>query len=179
MLSAAFSDSYLPSVGLPLMTDPAHTGNYNILGGGAMNDRQLLSPEDSLIPPISGQARHPSAPHLASILTTSLEKNQPHNAMFGADEDVCVCACVCVCVHVCVRACVCVHVCVYVCVCVWLWLCACVCKCLLCILPLQFFNEVCLLNLSMSGYPSAQEKLVHACKCPPAYHGPPNQYLQS
>ena len=95
MLSAAFSDSYLPSVGLPLMNEPtgSNAGNFNILGGGAMDDRRLLSPEDSLIPPLSGQVRHPSAPHLASMLTTSLEKN-PSDAMFGADEDVCVCVCV-------------------------------------------------------------------------------------
>lgn len=63
MLSAAFSDSYLPSVGLP---DPQAA-----LGGGGLDDQRLLSPEDTLMPPLSGQVRHPSAPHLASILTAS------------------------------------------------------------------------------------------------------------
>ncbi len=83
MLSAAFSDSYLPSVGLSL--DPIS------LGGSGLDDQRLLSPEDHLIPPLTGQMRHPSAPHLATILTTStsVDRADRDNLIAtAADDDV-------------------------------------------------------------------------------------------
>lgn len=83
MLSAAFSDSYLPSVGLPL--DP-----LSGVGGGGLEDTRLLSPEDHLIPPLTGQMRHPSAPHLASMLTTStsVDRADRDNLTATVEEDV-------------------------------------------------------------------------------------------
>ena len=101
MLTAAFSDSYLPAVGLPNEPVP----NMSV-GGTAMEEPpRLLSPEDALIPPLSGQTRHPSAPHLASILTSTSLDRGTGETMTAADEEVCVCAPVCVCVCVCAHLC--------------------------------------------------------------------------
>ena len=88
MLSAAFSDSYLPSVGMsndPLGSLP--------MGGGGLEDQRILSPEDSLMPPLTGQMRHPSAPHLASILSASASLDRgggPGDTLTAAEEEVCV-----------------------------------------------------------------------------------------
>ncbi len=85
MLSAAFSDSYLPSVGMS--NDPL--GNL-AMGGGGLEDQRLLSPEDGLMPPLTGQMRHPSAPHLASILSgsASLDRGGPGDTLTAAEEEV-------------------------------------------------------------------------------------------
>ena len=95
-----------------------------------MDDRRTISPEETLLPPLTQQDRHPSAPQLANLLTaeSSSSGNKPDVML---TEEVCVCVGVCLCVHlrfvcvhlVCVFVGVCLHVCVCELVCVNLHLC--------------------------------------------------------
>ena len=66
ILTAAVSDSYLPG-----MMDRG-------LDFGGMGDEgnRLLSPEETLMPPLSMQDRHPSAPQLASMLASSVDNHK-------------------------------------------------------------------------------------------------------
>ena len=107
-IMSALSDSYLPSMGL----DDNHTHPHlqgatsGAHGGGAggtmlnpmphMGDN-ILSPEEALFPPtLSAQDRHPSAPQLASMLSSSASVDNggkvPADVMMG--EEVRVCGCV-------------------------------------------------------------------------------------
>ena len=78
MLSAALSDSYLPSMGM----ENSHSLDLSMEDSG----RRILTPEDTLMPPLTIQDRHPSAPQLASMLASSLE-NKPE-MMVNIDEQV-------------------------------------------------------------------------------------------
>ena len=104
-IMSALSDSYLPSMGL----DDNHHHPSHLHGGGAgtmlnpmpMGDN-MLSPEEALFPPtLSAQDRHPSAPQLASMLSSSAAVDNggkvPADVSMG--EEVCVCVCVCTFVH--------------------------------------------------------------------------------
>lgn len=66
ILTAAVSDSYLPG-----MMD--HNLDF---GGMGDEGKRLLSPEEALMPPLSMQDRHPSAPQLASMLTSSVDNHK-------------------------------------------------------------------------------------------------------
>ena len=93
---SALSDSYLPSMGLDDNHHPSHL-HGTAPGGGAgtmlnpmpMGDN-MLSPEESLFPPtLSAQDRHPSAPQLASMLTSSASMDNggkvPADVMMGEE----------------------------------------------------------------------------------------------
>ena len=106
-IMSALSDSYLPSMGL----DDNHTHPHlqgatsGAHGGGAggtmlnpmphMGDN-ILSPEEALFPPtLSAQDRHPSAPQLASMLSSSASVDSggkvPADVMMGEEVSVCMC----------------------------------------------------------------------------------------
>ena len=59
----------------------------------------ILSPEEALFPPtLSAQDRHPSAPQLASMLSSSASVDNggkvPADVMMGEEVSMCVCVCV-------------------------------------------------------------------------------------
>ena len=68
-MQSALSDSYLNSIGQDF---GAHAQGFDTFLDYA-NHRGILSPVDSLAPPLSNQDRHPSAPQLASILASSVD----------------------------------------------------------------------------------------------------------
>ncbi len=76
MLSA-LSDSYLH------MMD--HSLDFNM---DADNSRRILSPEETLMPPLSMHDRHPSAPQLASMLASSVDNKMSSDNMAVTFEDV-------------------------------------------------------------------------------------------
>ena len=98
-IMSALSDSYLPSMGLDDNHHPSHlqgAGGGTMLNPMPMGDN-MLSPEEALFPPtLSAQDRHPSAPQLASMLSSSASVDNggkvPADVMMG--EEVCVCVCV-------------------------------------------------------------------------------------
>jgi len=73
MLTTAFSDSFLPGIGYE---DSSH---HTELSPHPMDDRRTISPEETLLPPLTQQDRHPSAPQLANLLTaeSSSSGNKP------------------------------------------------------------------------------------------------------
>ena len=77
MLSA-LSDSYLPG-----MMEQSLDFNMEPDGG-----RRILSPEEMLMPPLSMQDRHPSAPQLASMLASSVDNKMASDNMAVTFEDV-------------------------------------------------------------------------------------------
>lgn len=85
MLSSALSDSYLSSMPGNSSLDFGDGGG----GGGGLEEggKRMLSPEDALMPPLTMQDRHPSAPQLASMLTTAVE-DKMSNVAIGMDESV-------------------------------------------------------------------------------------------
>ena len=117
MLTTAFSDSFLPGIAYD---DGAHHAE---LSPNPMDDRRTISPEDALLPPLTQQDRHPSAPQLANLLTAENNSSCSNKADVMLTEEVCVCVCLCArrCVLVCASAvcvcasCLCVRGCVFVC----------------------------------------------------------------
>jgi len=87
MLTTAFSDSFLPGIGYE---DSSH---HTELSPHPMDDRRTISPEETLLPPLTQQDRHPSAPQLANLLTaeSSSSGNKPDVML---TEEVCVTVCV-------------------------------------------------------------------------------------
>lgn len=79
MLSA-LSDSYLP-----LMD---HNLDFSMDDGGGGGGKRILSPEENLMPPLSMQDRHPSAPQLASMLTSSVDNHKMSDVTVSVDEEV-------------------------------------------------------------------------------------------
>jgi hypothetical protein len=75
ILSAAVSDGYLPG-----LLDHG-------LFGGMEDGKRILSPEETLMPPLSMQDRHPSAPQLVSMLATSVD-NHKMSDMVEVDDSV-------------------------------------------------------------------------------------------
>lgn len=55
--------------------------------GQEVNMNRILSPEISLMPPLSMQDRHPSAPQLASMLASSVD-SKPFDMMMDPDDQV-------------------------------------------------------------------------------------------
>ena len=70
MLSA-LSDSYLPGM-------LEHHLDFN-MDPSMDSGRRILSPEEALMPPLSMQDRHPSAPQLASMLASSVDNKVSDN----------------------------------------------------------------------------------------------------
>ena len=57
-------------------------------GMEADGGRRMLSPEDALMPPLTMQDRHPSAPQLASMLTSSVDNHKMSDMAMGLDDSV-------------------------------------------------------------------------------------------
>lgn len=76
MLSA-LSDSYLSNM----------MGNSPLDFGMEDSGKRIISPEDALMPPLTMQDRHPSAPQLASMLTSAVD-NKMSDVAIGIDESV-------------------------------------------------------------------------------------------
>lgn len=80
---AALSDSYLPGMSGDHAPNPPAVG-----GGGRGGPNRVLSP-DSLMPPLSMQDRHPSAPQLASMLVSSNSMDvKPMDIMVDQNDQV-------------------------------------------------------------------------------------------
>lgn len=65
----AVSDSFLPGMGMGILEQ----------GGllfGMEDGKRLLSPEETLMPPLTMQDRHPSAPQLVSMLASSIDNHK-------------------------------------------------------------------------------------------------------
>ena len=99
-MSSALSDSYLPSMGLDdNHHHHQHQGHHHhqqhhqhMLNPMGMD--HMLSPEEALLPPaLSAQDRHPSAPQLASMLSSSASMDNggkvPTDIMIGEEVRVC------------------------------------------------------------------------------------------
>ena len=93
---SALSDSYLPSMGVDDNHHPHHPHHLQGAGAGTMlnplpmGGDNMLSPEESLFPPtLSAQDRHPSAPQLASMLSSSTSMDNggkvPADVMLGEE----------------------------------------------------------------------------------------------
>ena len=88
MLSA-LSDSYLPTMNLEQHQHHHHHHSDFLEDGRGGGGRRILSPEDALMPPLSIQDRHPSAPQLASLLAPSVDKASDNSSvMVNIDESV-------------------------------------------------------------------------------------------
>ena len=98
-IMSALSDSYLPSMGLDdnhhHHPHPHHPHQphqpHQMLNPVGMD--QMLSPEETLLPPaLSAQDRHPSAPQLASMLSSSASVDNggkvPGDVMMGEEVNV-------------------------------------------------------------------------------------------
>lgn len=90
-IMSALSDSYLPSMGLDdhHPHHPHHPHQQQLLNLMGMD--HMLSPEEALLPPtLSAQDRHPSAPQLASMLSSSASMDNggkvPGDVMMGDEE---------------------------------------------------------------------------------------------
>ena len=77
---SALSDSFLPNMGI----DHTPSGQSEGIGVGGGVNRGL----DSLVPPLSMQDRHPSAPQLASMLASNSVDSKPIDVMMDPDEQV-------------------------------------------------------------------------------------------
>ena len=78
----ALSESYLPNMGL----ESSSEGVGGIDSGGGMH--RFLSLNNSLMPTLSMQDRHPSAPQLASMLASSSVERKPLDMLIEPDEHV-------------------------------------------------------------------------------------------
>ena len=94
---SALSDSYLPSMGLDDShhhPQQPHHHPHQLLNPIGMD--HILSPDETLLPPtLSAQDRHPSAPQLASMLSSSASVDSggkvPTDVMIGEEVHVRVC----------------------------------------------------------------------------------------
>ena len=89
-IMSALSDSYLPSMGLDDNHHHPHQPHHPHQMLNPIGMDHMLSPEENLLPPaLSAQDRHPSAPQLASMLSSSASMDNggkvPGDVMMGEE----------------------------------------------------------------------------------------------